>query len=124
MSYRNRERGMTVPMLALFIVVLIFMAALAVDMGLLYTARTSAQHAADPAALAGAFTFVTNPTASSSDATSAALTSATENSILGTPVARSEVQVTEVLTPSYTQPGRVTVSVTRNINTAFARVIE
>jgi Flp pilus assembly protein TadG len=123
MNYKNRERGLTVPMLALFLVVLLVMAALAVDMGILYTARTSAQHAADAAALAGAFTFVTNPIASSIDATSAALTSATENSILGTPVARSEVQVTQVLTPSYTQPGRVTVSITRNVNTAFARVI-
>src|ERR1044072_7870950 len=101
MNYRNRARGLTVPMLALFLVVLLVMAALAVDMGILYTARTSAQHAADAAALAGAFTFVTNPIASSIDATSAALTSATKNSILGTPVARSEVQVTQVLTPSY-----------------------
>src|SRR5215468_2184327 len=97
MKSRIRERGLTIPMLALFIVVLIVMAALAVDLGLLYTARTSAQHAADAAALAGAFTFVTNPRANSSDASSAAVASATENSILGTPVAPSEVQVTQVV---------------------------
>jgi Flp pilus assembly protein TadG len=123
MNSRNRERGLTVPMLALFIVVLLVMAALAIDMGLLYTARTSAQHAADAAALAGAYTFVTNPTASAADASAAAKTSGTGNSILGTPVAPAEVQVTQVLTPSSTQPGRVTVSITRNIATSFARVI-
>jgi hypothetical protein len=123
MNYRSGERGLTVPMLALFIVVILVMAALAVDMGVLYTARTSAQHAADAAALAGAFTFVTNPTATAADASAAAMTSGTSNSILGTPVAPAEVQVTQVLTPTTTQPGRVTVSITRNIDTAFARVI-
>jgi Flp pilus assembly protein TadG len=123
MKGKSRERGLTVPLVALFLVVLIVMAALAIDMGLLYTARTSAQHAADAAALAGAFTFVATPNATSSDATSAALTSATENSILGTFVTPPEVKVTQVLTPNSTQPGRVTVNITRNIDTAFARVI-
>ncbi|MGH9510073.1 MAG: pilus assembly protein TadG-related protein [Terriglobales bacterium] len=56
----QREKGMTVAMLAVFIVGLFGMAALAIDLGILYTARTSAQHAADAAALAGAMTF-TNP---------------------------------------------------------------
>ena len=38
---------MTLPLVALFIVVLFAFAALAIDLGILYTARTSAQHAAD-----------------------------------------------------------------------------
>ena len=42
-SSGRRERGMTLPLVALFIVVLFAFAALAIDLGILYTARTSAQ---------------------------------------------------------------------------------
>jgi len=48
---RHDERGMTIVMVALSILLLMAMAALAIDVGILYTARTSAQHAADAAAL-------------------------------------------------------------------------
>src|SRR5690242_7765423 len=54
----RRERGITVPLTAAFIFALLAMAALAIDIGIAYTARASVQHAADAAALAGAFTFV------------------------------------------------------------------
>lgn len=54
----RRERGITVPLTAAFIFALLAVAALAVDIGIAYTARASVQHAADAAALAGAFTFV------------------------------------------------------------------
>lgn len=115
---RNRESGLTIPMAALFMVILIVMLALAVDVGVLYTARTSAQHAADAAALAGAFTYVTNPTASNptGTATAAAMSAATQNKILGTLVPAAEVTVT----PS---PPYVTVSLTHIAPTAFAKVI-
>ena len=52
MQYKKageHERGITLPIVAVFIVVLFGMAALAVDLGIVYTARTSAQHAADAA---------------------------------------------------------------------------
>jgi hypothetical protein len=48
---------MTLAMTAISLTALLALAALAIDMGILYTARTSAQHAADAGALAGAFTF-------------------------------------------------------------------
>ena len=73
---RSGQRGMTLPMVALFIVVLFAMASLAVDLGLLYTARTSAQHAADAAALAGAFVFYDNPTLTSAEYTAQATAAA------------------------------------------------
>jgi uncharacterized membrane protein len=77
----NRESGLTILMLA-------------VDLGVLYTARTSAQHAADAAALAGAFTYVTNPTASNptGTATAAAMSAAAQNEILGPLVPRMRSQ--------------------------------
>ena len=60
----RRERGVTVPLTAAFIFALLAMAALAIDIGIAYTARASVQHAADAAALAGAFTFVNQQNAS------------------------------------------------------------
>ena len=85
---RERERGMTLILVALCIVVFIGIAALAVDVGVLYTARTSAQHAADAGALAGAFTFVDNPLAPQPDtAKDAAFRIANQNNVLGTPCA-------------------------------------
>ena len=117
---RDRESGLTLPMVALFMVTLIIMMGLAIDVGVLYTARTSAQHAADAAALAGAFTFVTNPTPSASSATNAAQQAAMLNSILGTAVGLGDVTVTSIQLPTATQPGRVTVQVSRVVPTAFA----
>ena len=58
---RRPEKGMTLPLVAVFIVVLFAFAALAIDLGILYTARTSAQHAADAGALAGAAVFSNSP---------------------------------------------------------------
>src|SRR3954469_5026903 len=80
------EKGMTIAMVALCIVVLFAMAALAVDLGVLYTARTSAQHAADAAALAGAYTFLSTTAPQPSSAENAAVATAATNSVLGTPV--------------------------------------
>jgi hypothetical protein len=82
---RQGERGMTLILVALCIVVFIGIAALAVDVGVLYTARTSAQHAADAGALAGAFTFVDNPLAAQpATAVDAAVRIANQNNVMGT----------------------------------------
>lgn len=83
-SSRHKERGMTLAMVAISLTALLALAALAIDLGMLYTARTSAQHAADAGALAGAFTF-TNPAAVQPGAAqTAAINVANRNPILGT----------------------------------------
>lgn len=117
---RNSERGVTLPLTALFLVVLFVFAAMAIDMGIAYTARTSAQHAADAAALAGAYTFG-NPTASQpSAAQSTAIVMAAQSKILGAPVTISAADVAVDTTNQ-----RVTVTVPRTgsngIETFFAR---
>src|SRR5262249_53083091 len=63
---------------------LLALAALAIDMGMLYTARTSAQHSADAAALAGAFTFQNPAAAQPAAARTAAKNIGDKNPILGT----------------------------------------
>jgi Flp pilus assembly protein TadG len=119
---RHSERGMTLVVVALSLVALMGIAALCIDLGILYTARTSAQHAADAAALAGAFTFLnpaaTRPTA----AQNAAIAAGGKNNILGQPVAISANNVT-VDTVNRT----VTVTVPRTgangVRTFFARAL-
>lgn len=119
---RANQRGLTLPMLALFIVVLFAFAAMAVDLGVLFTARTSAQHAADAAALAGAFTFVENPLASDDEIKAKAMSIAARSAILGTPVSIAPENVTVERDLQ-----RVTVTVPRTaangVETFFAKVI-
>lgn len=117
----RRQRGMTVAMLAIFIVGLFGMAALAIDLGILYTARTSAQHAADAAALAGALTFTSPVAVQPLAAQEAAIAAAGANYVLGNPVTISVTNVNVDI------PNRlVTVTVplvgTSGIGTYFARV--
>ncbi|MCI0354241.1 MAG: pilus assembly protein TadG-related protein [Acidobacteria bacterium] len=118
----RRQRGMTVATLAIFIVGLFGMAALAIDLGILYTARTSAQHAADAAALAGAWTFTdpSNPLQPGA-AQEAAVATAGANLVLGKAVVISATDVNVDI------PNRlVTVTVPlvggNGIATYFARV--
>jgi hypothetical protein len=54
------ERGATLVVVAACLVALLGAAAIAVDLGMLYDARTEAQRAADAGALAGASTFLSN----------------------------------------------------------------
>jgi hypothetical protein len=87
---------MTLILVALCILVFMGIAALAVDLGVLYTARTSAQHAADAGALAGAGTFFLQPTAPNPAATAvdAAVRIANTNNVLGTPAGVTASDVT------------------------------
>ncbi len=118
----RRERGMTVAMLAVFIVGLFGMAALAIDLGILYTARTSAQHAADAAALAGAATFVFNPTATQPDAAQeAAVATAGANYVLGKQVTITTADV-NVDIPARLVTVTVPLTGGSGIATYFARV--
>src|SRR5882724_7794123 len=57
---RAGESGVTILIVGLTLLVLVAMAALAIDVASLYVARTEAQRAADAAALAGARIFVTS----------------------------------------------------------------
>jgi Flp pilus assembly protein TadG len=121
---REPEKGMTIAMVALCIVVFFAMAALAIDLGILYTARTSAQHAADAAALAGAFTFTNSAAPQPDSATQAAIATAAANKILGT---SAIVSAGNVIVD--TGARRVTVTVPRTsaggnpVDTFFARVL-
>ena len=56
------QRGATLVLVALGIVVFLGMAALAVDLGMMLGARTESQRVADAAALAGAASFLSDPT--------------------------------------------------------------
>src|SRR5262245_3335499 len=116
------ERGLTVPMVAISIFMLLAMAALAVDLGMLYTARTSAQTAADASALAGAFTFMNPAAAQPAAATTAAVNTAAANGILGDAVA---INAGDGVVDTANR--RVTVTVPRTgasgVATYFARAI-
>ena len=86
------QRGMTLLVVCLLLIGFLGIAALCIDLGVLYTARTSAQHAADSAALAGAFTFVNSPNAiQPAAAQEAAIAAAGTNRILGQTVSISAV---------------------------------
>jgi Flp pilus assembly protein TadG len=116
---RKKEEGFVLVIVAVFLVALIGFLAIAVDVGLLYGAKTSAQQVADAAALAGAFTFISSPTAPQpATASNHALQVAVNNSIMGAPVTAANVGVS-VDIPNQ----RVTVDVTSTQNTYFARVL-
>src|SRR2546427_11793241 len=90
----KKQEGFVLVVVAIVLVALVGFLALAVDVGVLYSARTSAQEVADAAALAGAFTFI-NDTQSPQPQTASdnALQVALNNSILGHPVAAGGVEV-------------------------------
>src|SRR2546422_9515932 len=119
MNTSKKQKGFVLVVLALLLVVLIGFLALAVDVGILYSARTSAQEVADAAALAGAFTFI-NDTQSPQPQTASdnALQVAINNSILGQPVAAADVNVNV----DYANR-RVTVDVQSTRKTYFARAL-
>jgi len=119
MNTSKKQKGFVLVVLALLLVVLIGFLALAVDIGVLYSARTSAQEVADAAALAGAFTFI-NDTQSPQPqtASSNALQVALNNSVLGQPVAAADVNVNVDVANR-----RVAVDVQSTQNTYFARAL-
>jgi hypothetical protein len=91
---RKREAGYVAVSVALTIVLLCGFAALAVDIGVLLAARAAAQRAADAGALAGAFTFVTQPQAPQPDrAREHALSTALSNGVLENAISASDVNV-------------------------------
>ena len=57
----KNERGATIVFVSLLMAAVLGMAALAIDVGMLYNARAEAQRAADSAALAGAGSLMVAP---------------------------------------------------------------
>src|SRR6266568_5532241 len=55
---KNREQGVTLPLMVFAIVIVLAMAALAIDVATLYVAKSEAQRAADAAAIAAARAFI------------------------------------------------------------------
>src|SRR5438034_7928818 len=117
MNTSKKQKGFVLVVVALLLVALIGFLAFAVDIGVLYSARTSAQEVADAAALAGAFTFI-NDTQSPQPqtASSNALQVALNNSVLGQPVAAADVNVNVDVANR-----RVAVDVQSAQNTYFAK---
>ena len=119
----HSQRGMTLMVVCLLLIAFLGVAALCIDLGVLYTARTSAQHAADAAALAGAFTFVNSPTATQpAAAQQEAIAVASSNTILGQSV---NISAGDVVVD--TAKRQVTVTVSRTgaggVNTVFAKAL-
>jgi Flp pilus assembly protein TadG len=115
----EQEQGFILVVVAAILIVLIGFVALGVDTGALYSARTSAQEVADAAALAGAFTFVNDPTAAQpATATNAATQVAINNSIMGKPVVATDVTVAVDVVAQ-----KVTVTVASTQPTYFAKAI-
>jgi Flp pilus assembly protein TadG len=119
MSKHKEEKGYVLVTVAALLVVFLGFAALGIDVGVLYSSRTAAQSAADAAALAGAFSFVSNPVAPQPDtAYDHAMSTALANRIMGTPVTEAEVSVNVDVGSR-----RVIVDIDRNESTYFARAL-
>src|SRR5213594_2418466 len=116
MNTSKKQEGFVLVVVAIVLIVLVGFLALAIDIGVLYSARTLAQEVADAAALAGAYTYIDNPTAPNLAqlAHDSALQVAVNNSILGQPVAAADVTVNPDLTNR-----RVIVDVRSTQNTYF-----
>jgi len=115
----QREGGFVLVVVALMLIVLLGFVALAVDTGVLYSARTDAQEVADAAAMAGAFTFTNTPSLPQpATATSYALGVATGSTVMGNAVNADDVTVTPDVANR-----RVSVSVKIRQSTYFAKAI-
>jgi len=116
----HNERGATLVMVALSLTVLLGMGALAVDTGMLYTARTGLQRTADAAALAGASAFVDFPVIMAvAPARQRALQYALAHSNPRTLISAGQVDI-QVLPAE----GKVRVRVNATENTFFARIFD
>lgn len=116
---QSKEAGYVIVTVAIVLIVLLGFSALAVDSGVLYSSRTSAQRIADGAALAGAHTFISDATASQpATAEAHARAFAEGKTILGDAVQSSEVTVNVD-----TANRRVTVDIVRTEETYMAKSI-
>lgn len=114
LAFTSRQTGMILPLVAVGIVALFGMAGLALDAGQAYMVRTAVQNAADAAALAGAQEL--KASGDTTAATNAALATAKANGF------KDGAENTTVSSPLI-DGTKVTVNITRNIDTVFSRVI-
>jgi len=130
-SRRKNERGVIITLVAMFMLFVVgAMAALAIDVVSLYTARSEAQLAADSAALTAARVLANSGMTSSTDpllasnAQTLASTIATQvaetNQVGGTNLTAAQINVT--FPTSSQQNPHVTVQITSNIPTFFSRI--
>ena len=118
MKREKARAGYILVTVAILLVVLLGFTALAIDVGLLYGARTQSQRAADAAALAGAITFVVNPLAPQpATAKAQAEKVATSNLAMATLISSGEVNAVPDVANR-----RVTVDITRSEPTLFAKI--
>src|SRR5512140_2962121 len=119
-SKQRKQRGYVLVTVGMAMVALIGFAALAIDVGYLYSKRANYQRAADAAALAGAFTFVVEPKSAQPDtATAHAIAVATTNSAMGTAITPDQVTVTFPPAP-ISGTHLVTVTINASSQTFFA----
>jgi hypothetical protein len=115
----KQQDGYVIVVLAASLVVLLGFAAMAVDTGILFSAQTALQRAADGAALAGAFTFINSPSATQpATLTNHATQTATQNKVLRAFITSGEVTVVPDLANR-----RVTVTISHTEGTYFAKAL-
>lgn len=112
---RACERGQVLVVVALAFVALLGFAALAVDVGYMYTVRHELQRCADAGALAGASGFI--PSVNPPIAILRAQDYASRDAVGTSPL----VGATEVLV-TYLPPDRIRVDTHRTVNLFFARI--
>src|SRR4051812_26052979 len=107
----NRDKGTALPLFAVVLLVLLFMAGMSIDFATLYVARREAQRAADAAALAGAQWFantgcITSGSCASAQAaaTAAAQAVGSKNMVGGQAAAIQSGDVTFPTSPSPNDP--------------------
>lgn len=116
-SNGGRDRGSVLAMSAISIVAVVGVSALAIDLGMLYVARSEAQQAAEAGALAGASRYVST-NGDDAAATATAREFAEKHTILDEPVSVPAEDVEVVAGED-----KVRVTVTRDVQTHFARIL-
>jgi hypothetical protein len=120
---RNHERGAALPTVAIMLVVLLGMAAFAVDLGWLYLNANRVQKTADAAALAGVVNLPTDVAQAQADAASAATANGFASAALTAtpgPDNRLDVEVTAAVETFFLNVfGIGTVDVTRQASAQF-----
>jgi len=114
---RKAEGGYIIVMVAIFLVFMLALVALAVDLGMAYSARTQNQAAADAGALGGAVEFL-NPVATKTSIETYAAKIAIANKTLG-----AAIQPGDVTANADIANRRVTVDITRTEPTFFAKIM-
>jgi Flp pilus assembly protein TadG len=119
-SKKTGDRGQVLVIVALVFVVLLGFAALAVDVGYMYTVRHELQRCADAGALAGASAFISGVWSSATARTAAnnlAMSYASRDAVGASPL-----DITTDVDVSFPSLDRVRVGTHRTVNLFFARI--